>query len=159
MVDISKLSNPTTGSTSSVPRRRQLTLPPTECVPPSAMSTSSVLRMCCACKLILQTRDAFRYFLHSAGKRERQGSTVTMSINCLYHALNITSFHILIVFHCILMYDDNRYIIITIVHLHLQTHNMSLQFNGNDAVVIYLKSKWIEINLLCDVTLLTADFP
>ena len=56
------------------------------------------------------------------------------------------------------MYDDNRYIIITIVHLHLQTHNMSLQFNGNDAVVIYLKSKWIEINLLCDVTLLTANF-
>ena len=56
------------------------------------------------------------------------------------------------------MYDDNRYIIITIVHLHLHTHNMSLQFNGNDAVVIYLKSKWIEINLLCDVTLLTANF-
>ena len=58
------------------------------------------------------------------------------------------------------MYDDKLKDILlycTIVHLHTTynntTYDVSLRFNGNDAVVIYLKSKWIEINLLCDVTL------
>ena len=106
--------------------------------------------------------DVFSILLEQERGRG-QLSLLTMSLNCLCDALNITSFHILIVFHCILMYDDNRYIIIilyncTFTFTYIQ-HNMSLRFNGNDAVVIYLKSKWIEINLLCDVTLLTADFP
>ena len=54
------------------------------------------------------------------------------------------------------MYDDKLKDILlycTIYIYNIQQYDVSLRFNGNDAVVIYLKSKWIEINLLCDVTL------